>query len=306
MKRKDFLKFLMLSAAAGVLPKADMFAQLLVQKNDPMKIRELETITNGFARTEKMPVLFIGHGHPMNALFDNTFTQTLQQIGKTIPKPNAIMVVSAHWQTSGTYVSVNPAPQTIYDFGGFDEKLFQVKYEPAGHPALAREVIRELSLVQEDHEMGLDHGAWTVLKFIFPQADIPVFQLSIDYTQSPARHFELAKALKRMREKGVLIVGSGNIVHNLRRVDYHNINAKTQDWAVEFDEIVKHKLNERNFAALIDYKKLGSSALLSIPTEDHYIPMIYTLGLTSENENLSYLYEGFQFANISMRCFKIG
>lgn len=271
-----------------------------------MKIQELETIANGFTKTEKMPVLFIGHGHPMNALFDNTFTQSLQRIGKTIQRPNAIMVVSAHWQTKGTFVSLNPAPHTIYDFGGFDDKLFQVKYEPAGHPELAKEVIKQLPLVQEDHEMGLDHGAWTVLKFIYPHADIPVFQLSIDYTQSPAKHFEMARSLQKMREKGVLIVGSGNIVHNLRRVDFYNIDANVQDWAIEFDTIVKNRVNDRNFNSLIDYKKLGASALMSVPTEDHYIPMIYTLGLASENEPITYLYEGFQFANISMRCFRIG
>lgn len=302
MKRSDFLKILLLSTAAA----AKVFAKTTDLMNTSMKIQELKTITNGFTNSERMPVLFIGHGHPMNALFDNSFTQSLQRIGKTIQKPNAIMVVSAHWQTNGTFVSVNPAPQTIYDFGGFDEKLFQVKYEPAGHPVLAREVIQELPLIQEDHEMGLDHGAWTVLKFIYPQADIPVFQLSIDYTQSPAKHFEIAKALKKMREKGVLIIGSGNIVHNLRRVDYYNIDAKTQDWALEFDTVVRDKLNDKNFESLVDYKKLGTSAFLSVPTEDHYIPMIYALGLASAHEPVTCLYEGFQFANISMRCFKIG
>jgi 4,5-DOPA dioxygenase extradiol len=298
MKRSDFLKLLLLS-----LPVSKSFSTLTPTA---MKIKEFENISNSFISTERMPVLFIGHGHPMNALFDNTFTQTLQQIGKTIQKPNAIMVISAHWETKGTFVSVNPLPHTIYDFGGFDEKLFQVKYEPAGHPALAREVIQELPLVQEDREMGLDHGAWTVLKFIYPNADIPVFQLSIDYTQSPAKHFEMAQALKKMREKGVLIVGSGNIVHNLRRIDFHNINGKTEDWAIEFDDIVKNKLNQQEFSALVDYKRLGSSAAISVPTEDHYLPLIYTLGLASSNEQVRYLYEGFQFANISMRCFRIG
>ncbi len=290
MKRSDFLKLLVLSPFTTAA----------------MKINELQKITDQFTKTEKMPVLFIGHGHPMNALFDNQFTQTLQQIGKTIQKPNAIMVISAHWQTQGTFVSVNPAPHTIYDFGGFDEKLFQVKYEPKGHPQLAKEVVAQLPLVQEDENMGLDHGAWTILKFLFPNADIPVFQFSIDYSQSAARHFGMAQALKKMREKGVLIIGSGNIVHNLRRVDYYNIDAKTQDWAIEFDELVKSKLNTFDFTSLIEYKKLGMAAQLSVPTEDHYLPMIYTLGLAEKDDPIHYLYEGFQFANISMRCFKIG
>lgn len=290
MERSDFLKALAISPFAL----------------STLKINELETLTKGFVKTEKMPVLFIGHGHPMNALLDDGFTQSLGKIGKEIQKPNAIMVISAHWETRGTFVSVNPQPKAIYDFGGFDERLFQIKYEPKGHPELAREVIKQLPLVKEDQSMGLDHGAWTVLKFIYPKADVPVFQLSIDYTQSPQKHFELSQALQKMREKGVLIIGSGNIVHNLGRVDWHNINAETHDWALEFDALVKQKLNTRDFESLINYKKLGSSALLSIPSEDHYLPLIYTLGLASKDEPVSYLYEGFQYAGISMRCFKIG
>ena len=300
MKRSSFLKLLMLSPFAN---------QVLANDNSTlhaMKIKEMEVLTGNFSLTERMPVLFIGHGHPMNALFDNRFTQTLQGIGQTIQRPNAIMVISAHWQTQGTFVSVNPFPHTIYDFGGFDERLFQVKYEPKGHPVLAKEVIQLLPFGKEDQKMGLDHGAWTVLKFLFPQADIPVFQLSIDYTQSVAKHYEIAQALKKMREKGVLLIGSGNIVHNLRKVDFYNIDGKTQDWAIEFDEQVKNKLDQQNFAALVDYKKMGQSALIAVPSEDHYLPMIYSLGLAYPNEPVTYLYEGFQFANISMRCFKIG
>lgn len=290
MKRTDFLKLLSLSplALAG------------------MNMKDLESITDGFAKTEKMPLLFIGHGHPMNALFENAFTQSLKNIHKKIQKPTAIMVVSAHWETRGTFVSVDPFPRTIYDFGGFDDKLFDIKYEPLGHPKMAREVITHLPFVKEDRSMGLDHGAWTVLKFMYPQADIPVFQMSIDYTQSPARHYEMAQALKKMREKGVLIVGSGNIVHNLGRLDWQHIDAKTQDWALEFDSTVKAKLDSRNYESLIAYQKLGASALISVPSEDHYIPMLYILGLADKKEPLTYIYEGFQYANISMRCFKIG
>ncbi len=271
-----------------------------------IKIKEFDALTGTFSKTEKMPVLFIGHGHPMNALFDNSFTRTLQNIGRSIERPNAIMVVSAHWETQGTYVSINPRPKTIYDFGGFDEALFKVKYEPSGSPELAKEVIKHLPFVKEDHNMGLDHGAWTVLKFLFPKADVPVFQLSIDSTQSPQKHFEMAQALQKMREKGVLIIGSGNIVHNLGLLDWRNIDAKTDDWALEFDATVKNKLNSNDFKELVNHRSLGKAAQLSIPTEDHYLPMIYTLGLATKGEPVTYLYEGFQYANISMRCFRIG
>ncbi len=290
MKRSDFLKLITLSPLALAA----------------MQVKEFESISQSFPKSPRMPLLFIGHGHPMNAIFDNHFTQSLQKMTRDIPKPNAIMVISAHWETRGTYVSVNPQPKTIYDFGGFDNKLYQIKYEPQGHPALAREVLHELPFAKEDQTMGLDHGAWTILKFLYPQADIPVFQMSIDYTQPTAKHYEIAQALKKMRDKGVLIIGSGNIVHNLGKVDWHNINAKSSDWAIEFDSIVKNKLDLRDFKSLIDYKTLGTSAQLSIPSEDHYLPMLYTLGLAESKEPLHYLFEGFQFANISMRCFKIG
>lgn len=270
------------------------------------KVQALEAITSQFTNTEKMPVLFIGHGHPMNALFNNSFTQALQRIGKTVPKPNAIMMISAHWETKGSFVSVNPNPKAIYDFGGFDRRLFDIKYEPKGHPALAKEVMNMLPGINEHATMGLDHGAWTVLKFMYPNADIPVFQLSIDYTQSPAKHYEMAQALRKMREKGVLIIGSGNIVHNLGRLDWGNINAKTESWALEFDEQVKQRLDSGNFSSLVNYKAMGAAALMSVPSEDHYLPMLYTLGFAARNEPVTYLYEGFQYANISMRCFKIG
>lgn len=290
MKRADFLKALFLSP--------------FIMSN--MKLKEFEQISQDYNSSPKMPLLFIGHGHPMNAILDNNFTQTLQRVTTNIPKPQAIMVISAHWETKGSYVSVNPAPKTIYDFGRFDDRLFQIKYEPQGHPSLAREVIQTLPTIQEDHKMGLDHGAWTILKFLYPEGDIPVFQMSIDYTQSPQQHFEIAQALQKMREKGVLIIGSGNIVHNLRRLDWHNLQAKTHDWAIEFDTIVKHKIDQGDFPSLVNYQKLGEAALLSIPTEDHYLPMLYTLGLAQKGEAIRYLYEGFQYAGISMRCFQVG
>ena len=272
-----------------------------------MKLKAFEKISNGFSTSKKTPIIFIGHGHPMNALLDNNFTQTLSKIGESIEKPNAIMVVSAHWATKGTFVSVNAQPKAIYDFGKIDDRLLQIKYEPKGHPELARQAIETANnySIQEDLTMGLDHGAWTVLKHLYPNADVPVFELSIDDSQSSSYHFQLANALKKMREKGVLIIASGNIVHNLKVIDWNNINAKPLDWAIEFDEIVKSKLNSQDFKALVNYEQLGSIFQLAHPTNEHYLPMLYTLGLTDKTEKVKYLFEGFQFGSASMRCFQI-
>lgn len=272
-----------------------------------MRLKELEKISSAFSNSKKTPLIFIGHGHPMNALLDNNFTQTLSKIGASIEKPNAIMIVSAHWTTKGTFVSVNPLPKAIYDFGKIDDRLFQIKYEPKGHPELAKKVI-ETALsynIQENQSMGLDHGAWTVLKHLYPKADVPVFELSIDYTQPTTYHFQLASALKKMREKGVLIICSGNIVHNLKVLDWNNIDAKPFAWAIEFDELVKTKLNSQNFQALVDYEQFGKISQMAHPTNDHYLPMLYTLGLADKTEEVKYLFEGFQFGSASMRCFKI-
>ena len=263
--------------------------------------------SNNFSKTKKTPLIFIGHGHPINALLDNDFTQNLTKIGTSIEKPNAIMIISAHWTTKGTFVSVNSQPIAIYDFGRIDDRLLQIKYEPNGHPKLARQAIETATnyCIQEDQKMGLDHGAWTVLKHLYPKADVPVFELSIDDSQSSSYHFQLANALKKMREKGVLIIASGNIVHNLKVIDWNNINAKPLDWAIEFDEIVKSKLNSQDYKALVNYEQLGSIFQLAHPTNEHYLPMLYTLGLTDKTEEVKYLFEGFQFGSASMRCFQI-
>lgn len=291
MDRKTFL------ASLALMP--------LIYKTTGLKI--LESKTSEFANSPKMPVLFIGHGHPMNALLDNSFTQKLRTIGASMEKPSAVMMVSAHWETRGTYVSLNSHPGTIYDFGNFDPRLFEIKYAPAGHPALAREVaaLGQKYGIATDQTMGLDHGAWTVLKYMFPEADIPVFQLSIDYTQPPAYHFALAAELKKIREKGVLVIGSGNIVHNLGILDWNNIEAKPFDWAVEFDELVKARLSNLDFNSLVHYHQFGTLAKMAVPSNDHYLPMLYSLGLADKNERVSYFYEGIQHGSISMRCFKI-
>jgi 4,5-DOPA dioxygenase extradiol len=290
MDRKGFIKSLSLVMAAPIITKAETI------------LSELGKAEN----TDRMPVIFIGHGNPMHALHDNKFTQTLNGIQKTISKPKAILVVSAHWLTRGTYVSTNPNPKAIYDFGGFPEEMYKIKYEPLGAPELAKEVKEKIThtKVETDNAMGLDHGAWTVLKHMYPAADIPTFQLSIDYYKPASYHFELAKQLGYLRNKGVLIIGSGNLVHNLGMVDFTNSNGG-YDWAIEFDAKVKDLLDKGDFRSLIDYEKLGKSALLSIPTNDHYLPMIYPLGLSLEKESVSYLYEGMEAGSISMRSFII-
>ena len=288
MNRRDFLKD----------------SSLLALGSSAMTLQQLSCITHGFKKSPLMPVVFIGHGTPMNAINDNKFTQSLTKLGKDLERPNAIIVVSAHWLTEKTYVSVNPKPDTIYDFGGFPEALSQVKYEPKGNPELAREVKTLITTVpiHEDNHMGLDHGSWTVLKHIYPKADIPVFQISIDYYQPPQYHYDLGQQLKKLREKGVLIVGSGNIVHNLGKTGAMN---SAHDWAVEFDTTVKTHLDKGDFMPLVNYSQFGRVAQLSIPTHDHYTPMLYTLGLANKNEQIKYFYEGLEMGSISMRSFII-
>lgn len=269
-----------------------------------LTLHQLNCIASGFKKSPLMPVVFIGHGSPMNGISDNKFTQSLSKLGKELERPNAIIVVSAHWLTDKSYVSVNPKPNTIYDFGGFPDALYKVKYEPKGNPALAKEVKNLITTIpiHEDNQMGLDHGSWTVLKHIYPKADVPVFQISIDYNKPPQYHYELGQMLKKMREKGVLIVGSGNIVHNLGKIGRMN---EAFDWAVEFDTTVKTHLNKGDFMPLVNYSQFGRVAELSIPTHDHYTPMLYTLGLANKNEQIKYFYEGVELGSISMRSFII-
>jgi 4,5-DOPA dioxygenase extradiol len=271
---------------------------------------DLKTFGNamsGQPSTERMPVLFIGHGNPMNALYDNPFTKSLNKLGKEIPKPKAILVVSAHWLTRGTYVLNSPMPKTIYDFGGFPDELYKVKYDAPGAPELAKETKEYIHTtdVQLDTEWGLDHGAWTILKHLYPAADIPVFELSIDYNKPAQYHYELAGQLSKLRSKGVLIIGSGNIVHNLRRISWEDPTAKF-DWSIEFDEKVKNYVNQHQHQELIAYEKMGSAAALAVPTNDHYLPMIYTIALQEKNEPIVHTYESIEMGSISMRCFKIG
>lgn len=273
-----------------------------------MNLSYLKHITDDLGTSSKMPVLFVGHGSPMNAIADNAFTQMLAAWGTSfVEKPKAILVISAHWLTHGTHVMISPKPRTIHDFGGFPPALYQVQYAVDGSPEFASETKHLITTtkVLDNDQWGLDHGAWTVLRHMFPKADVPVFQLSIDYTKPPQYHYNLAQEFKKLRNSGVLIVGSGNIVHNLYQISFDE-NAKPLDWAVAFDETVKTKLQTRDYDDLIDYSSLGRAAQLSIPTNDHYLPMLYSLGVSDKSEDLTFVYEEIQNASISMRCFQVG
>jgi 4,5-DOPA dioxygenase extradiol len=253
-----------------------------------------------------MPVLFIGHGSPMNAIETNLYTQKLNTLGKNLEKPKAILVVSAHWQTKGTYVNVSSIPKTIHDFSGFPKALFDVQYPAKGAPEFAKQVSDHVTHTQvlHDTDWGLDHGAWSVLKHLFPQADIPVFQLSLDFNQGSKYHYDLAKQLQFLRSKGVLIIGSGNIVHNLGMIDWRRKEGG-YDWAIEFDNQVSKNLISRNHDMLVDYYKMGKAATLSIPTNEHYLPMLYAAALQQKSEQLEFIYDEMQMGSISMRCFII-
>jgi 4,5-DOPA dioxygenase extradiol len=259
-------------------------------------------------RARRMPVLFVGHGHPINAILDNDFTRMLRKIGAEIEKPEAILVISAHWETVGTYISTSEAPRTIYDFGRFNDGLYNVGYHAPGAPALAHAIMEHIqpNMIKADADMGFDHGAWTILKHLRPQADVPVLEMSLDYGQSTSYHFQLAAQLKYLRERGVLIVCSGNIVHNLAQTNWGNIDAVPYDWTLEFDDLVKSHLDHQDFGQLIDYASFGALAKLAIPTNEHYLPMIYSLGMVEKNESITHLYQGYQFGSMSMRCFRVG
>lgn len=263
-----------------------------------------------FPLTEKMPVLFLGHGSPMNAIEENQFVTGFRNIAKTLPKPNAIVCISAHWYTKGTKVTAMNFPPTIHDFGGFPKALFEVQYPAVGNPELAsfaKELLQPTP-VELDHDWGLDHGAWSVLLHLFPKADIPVIQLSIDYTKEATYHFELAKQLQNLRERGVLIVGSGNIIHNLRLVDFANINMVDYgyDWAIEAHQKVNQWLENRDFMSIVDYEKQGKALQLAVPTPDHYLPLIYILGLQKGTEDMTIFNNHLLAGSLSMTSIKFG
>lgn len=267
----------------------------------------IDKLLNG-PSTQRMPVLFIGHGSPMNAIETNAYTKTLSQLGRRLPKPQAILVVSAHWMTEGTFVTEMAKPKTIHDFYGFPQELFDVQYPAPGSPEIAR-VIRETIIdpqVHGDREMwGLDHGTWSVLRHLYPAADIPVLQLSIYMSQPPEYHVKIGKQLSKLRERGVLILGSGNLVHNLRQIRWEP-NAQPFDWAVEFDEWLKKRIIDRDFQAVQNDYHTTRAGQLSVPSMDHYFPVHYVLGATDEKDQLTFEYEEMQNGSISMRSFSFG
>lgn len=272
-------------------------------------LNDLHTISGSFSNTEKMPVLFLGHGSPMNAIEENQFVTGFRNLAKTLPVPNAILCISAHWFTKGTKVTAMEMPRTIHDFGGFPQALFDVQYPAEGSPELAVET-KKLLLPTEaelDHDWGLDHGAWSVIKHLYPEANVPVIQLSIDYSKPAQFHFELAQKLSALRHKGILIIGSGNIVHNLRLVDYHNFDRDNYgyDWAIEARATVNDYLVDGNFQPLIDFEKQSKALQLAIPTPEHYLPLIYTLGLKEKNEDLSLFNDKLVAGSLSMTSVRI-
>ncbi len=250
-------------------------------------LNQFRNFTQNLAATDTMPVLFMGHGSPMNGIENNEFSANWTNVAKGVQKPAAVLVISAHWFTRGSKITAMDFPPTIHDFGGFPQALFNVQYPAPGNPLLARETAELLTSahVELDHDWGLDHGAWTVVRHMYPEANIPVLQLSIDFTQGPAYHYNLAKELAALRKKGVLILGSGNIVHNLRMMSWEMINGGGYDWAIEASARFKKAIVERDHQTLINYQNMGSEARLAVPTPEHYLPLIYALALQGEKEN---------------------
>ncbi|MBU2887946.1 4,5-DOPA dioxygenase extradiol [Gilvimarinus agarilyticus] len=267
-----------------------------------MNLQSFDSLASGFASTERMPVLFVGHGNPMNAILENETTANWRKMAEGI-QPKAILCISAHCQTRGTLVTMAPKPQTIHNFGGFPKELFEVQYPAPGAPEAAHLLIQQVKThtVEEDHEWGLDHGTWSVLVKMFPKADVPVFQLSLDHHMSPATHYALGEELKALRHKGILIVGSGNSIHNLRQARWNS--DQPYDWALAFDSRIKSMIENQDHQSLIHYANLGTEALLSIPTNEHYLPMLYTLALRDAQDQLTFFNETIEMSAIGMRSF---
>lgn len=296
MNRKDFLKILTLFPLIG----------------HTMNLKDLNKMTEGFQHrnSEKMPLLFLGHGNPMNAIEENEFVEGFRNIAREIPKPNAILCISAHWETKGTWVTAMQNPPTIHDFGGFPKALFDVQYPAPGSPELARETQRIItqSHVELDDKWGLDHGAWSVIKHLYPDADIPVIQLSLDYYKTPKEHYELARELNSLRQKGILIIGSGNMVHNLRMVAWDKLNTVdySYDWALEASTKMKQYILNNDHQELIHFDKQGKAFEMAIPTPEHYLPLLYVLGLKEEKEAITLFNDKAVGGSLTMTSLKVG
>lgn len=257
---------------------------------------------------QTLPAIFFGHGNPMNALLDNRYTEAWRQIGAKLTRPKAILSISAHWYVPETGVTISTSPRTIHDFGGFPRELYQVQYPAPGDPDLARRVQRMLAPleIRLDNSWGLDHGTWSVLRHVYPDADVPIVQLSIDETQPASFHFEIGRKLAPLRDEGVLIVGSGNLVHNLHTYAWGRHMADPYDWAVRFETEAKQMMVSGVYKPLVDYERLGPEAMLSIPTPDHYLPMLYVIATRQQNEKVTFPVEGVDGGSISMLSVQIG
>jgi 4,5-DOPA dioxygenase extradiol len=255
-----------------------------------------------------LPAIFFGHGNPMNAISENAFTAAWRRFGLTAPKPRAILAISAHWYVPGTGVTVSTAPRTIHDFGGFPESLYAVSYPAPGDPALAHRVEQLLQPlpVQLDSAWGLDHGTWSVLCHVYPQADVPVVQLSIDRAKPAAFHYEIGRKLAPLREEGVLIAGSGNLVHNLRAYAWDRPQADPFDWTVRFEDRARELMLDNETKPLLDYGLLGPESALAVPTPEHYLPLLYVLGARQPADAVSFPVEGFDGRSISMLSVQVG
>jgi 4,5-DOPA dioxygenase extradiol len=297
MKRKQFIRTLAPLVALPLFTKA-------------MNINQLSKWLDQSDAAEKMPALFLGHGNPMNAIEENEFVTGFRNIAKSISKPKAILCISAHWETAGTFVTAMEKPPTIHDFGGFPKALFDVQYPAPGSPELARktkDIIKKTD-VGLDEKWGLDHGAWTVIKHLYPNADVPVIQMSIDYRQSPQYHYDLAKELRSLRDKGVLIIGSGNMVHNLGMVAWNRLNDAEYgyDWALEARSKMNQFILTNDHASLIQFKSQGKAFDLAIPTPEHYLPLLYTLALKEEKDKVSLFNDKPIAGSLTMTSVKIG
>ncbi|EMY77962.1 aromatic ring-opening dioxygenase, catalytic subunit LigB [Leptospira weilii serovar Ranarum str. ICFT] len=251
------------------------------------------------------PVLFIGHGSPMNLVTPSDFTRNLEEWSSALQAVKNILVVSAHWKTRGTFVTVSDPPEQIYDFYGFPQELYELKYRPPGSPELAKRIQTSVKTVDvwATTEWGLDHGSWGVLYFLFRKANLPTVQLSIDANLNPEKQYEIGKQLQPLREEGTLIVGSGNIVHNLQKADFYDRDATPADWAIEFDEFVRQALESRNDKAIIDFQKKGDLAKLAAPSTEHLEPIFYVLGAMKPEEKVKFIHHSFQNRTVSMRSF---
>jgi 4,5-DOPA dioxygenase extradiol len=292
MERKRFLKLFSATAAMTALGDLSALPATLPEQDD------------------KMPLLFVGHGSPMNGIEDNEFSQRWRKMGQDIRTPKAVLVISAHWLTRGTHITAMEKPKTIHDFGGFPQALFNVQYPAPGSPQLAKETasLVKTTNVGLDHDWGLDHGTWTVVRHMYPEAKIPILQLSIDYGQPPQYHYDLARELSALRKKGVLIVGSGNMVHNLRMVAWDKVDVPEYgyDWALEMNAKFKNLIQDYNHKPLINYQSMGTAALQAIPSPDHYYPLLYILGLQDKSEKATFFNDKAIMGSLTMTSVQIG